>query len=62
MVNQEAGSEKKKGAALRTTIRQPGSDDNVEEEEYGESNFLLGEGSSIRRPCAATQRLPLFFR
>jgi hypothetical protein len=31
MVNQEAGSEKKKGAALRTTIRQPGSDDNVEE-------------------------------
>jgi hypothetical protein len=30
----------------------------VEEEEYGESNFLLEEGSSIRRPGAPSERFP----
>jgi hypothetical protein len=42
-----SSTSEKKGAALR--IRQPGSRDNVEEEEYGESNFLLEEGRKFNK-------------
>jgi hypothetical protein len=47
-------------AALR--IRQPGNHDNEEEEEYGESSFLLEEGTSKRRPRAPKQIFPFFLR
>jgi hypothetical protein len=53
-------SSEKKGGALR--IRQPGSHDNVEEEEYGESNFLLEEGRKFnkRTLCSVTKISFLF--
>jgi hypothetical protein len=43
-------------------IRQPGNHDNEEEEEYGESSFLLEEGTSKRRPHAPKQIFPFFLR
>jgi hypothetical protein len=43
-------------------IRQPGNHDNEEEEEYGESSFLLEEGTSKRRPRAPKQIFPFFLR